>query len=166
MENPPDIPCRSCRENDAARPQWGAGPWTEEPNRQEFEHAGLPCIIHRGGSGAWCGYVGVKPGHPLHRLGYNDDKVNVEVHGGLTYSEKCAGHICHVAKPGEPDDVWWFGFDCAHSWDVAPGLQRFMDRYEFNASYKDVFYAIAETERLARQLAAVTAEAPAPEAAP
>lgn len=33
------------------------------------------------------------------------------VHGGLTYSDRCHDDICHVPAPGEPDDVWWFGFD-------------------------------------------------------
>lgn len=43
--------------------KWPVGPWTTEPDRVDFRHAGLPCILHRGFLGAWCGYAGVPPGH-------------------------------------------------------------------------------------------------------
>jgi hypothetical protein len=89
------------------------GPWDQEPDRDLWKHAGLACLVNRGPMGAWCGYVAVPPGHPAHRKHYNE--VDVEVHGGLTYSEECQGVICHTPKPGEPDDVWWLGFDCGHT---------------------------------------------------
>jgi len=95
---------------------WGDGPWQTEPDRAEWEHAGLPCLaVRHESSGHWCGYAAVPPGHPLHGKGYDD--VDVDAHGGLTYASACSGHVCHVPKPGEPDDVWWFGFDCAHAGD-------------------------------------------------
>lgn len=102
---------------------WGSGPWTNEPDRAEWEHAGFPCLAVRGPefSGHWCGYVAVPPGHPLHGKSYDD--ADVEVHGGLTYANACQGHVCHVPKQGEPDDVWWFGFDCAHSGDFSPAYE-------------------------------------------
>lgn len=48
---------------------WGPGPWQDEPDHVEFEHAGLPCILHRNKhvTGAWCGYAVVTPGHPLYK---------------------------------------------------------------------------------------------------
>jgi hypothetical protein len=131
---------------------WGEGPWQTEPDRVEFEHSGLPCLLVRGPLGGWCGYAAVPPGHPLHGTPYND--VDVEVHGGLTYADRCQGHICHVPKPGEPDEVWWLGFDCGHYTDLLPG----MTKYNFNqdGTYRDVDYVRAETERLAEQLAEKT----------
>ena len=60
--------------------------------------------------------------------------------------------ICHVPGPGEPDDVWWFGFDCAHFHDRAPAMER--DLSLPSASYKTLDYVRAECASLARQLAA------------
>src|SRR5215510_304522 len=31
-----------------------------------------------------------------------------------------ARHICHTPSPGEPDNVWWLGFDCCHLGDLYP----------------------------------------------
>ena len=134
------------------RKDWGSGPWDGEPDRLEFDHAGFPCLLQRAASGAWCGYVAVPPGHPLHGLHWGDDAVNVTVHGGLTYAGACSGHICHVAKPGEPDDVWWFGFDCSHCTDYSPGYSW---RFQRIASeiYRTVSYARSQTKSLAEQLA-------------
>jgi len=129
-----------------------SGPWDTEPDRVEWRDTatGLPCLIVRNDFGALCGYVSVPPGHPLHGVPYDD--VSVEVHGGLTYSDRCAGHICHEPAPGEPADVWWFGFDCAHGWDVVPRLNlRFP-----GAQYRTVAYVRAECTRLAAALRKVT----------
>lgn len=155
--------------------KWGDGPWTHEPDRVEWRHKGLPCLMARGPSfsGHWCGYVAVPPGHPYHGKHY--DTPDVRVHGGLTYADKCSGHVCHVPKPGEPDDVWWFGFDCAHSGDLSPAMRaRYLHvGYPFDSEpynhkkalastaftdvYRDLDYVRAQTNRLAKQLAAVKA---------
>ena len=136
---------------------WGDGPWQTEPDRVEFEHAGLPCLmVRQPSSGHWCGYAAVQPGHPYHGKDY--DTPDVEAHGGLTYARGCQGPVCHVPKPGEPDDVWWFGFDCAHAGDWSPGYRRYGSTFERIAeyeSYKDAHYVRLETERLAEQLAAI-----------
>jgi hypothetical protein len=135
---------------------WGDGPWQEEPDRLEWRHARFPCLmIRQRYSGNWCGYVGVPPGHPLHGKHYEDP--DVSVHGGLTYSDACQedGHICHVAQPGEPEHVWWFGFDCNHAFDYAPGMaarMREFGHYSAEDAYRDLAYVQAETNRLAEQL--------------
>ena len=136
---------------------WGDGPWQTEPDHVAFEHVGFPCIIHRVDShGGLCGYVAVPPGHPWH--GREDDLEGVSVHGGITYGAPCFGSICHVPKPGEPDDVWWLGFDMAHSGDYSPAQAMYGLRFERNAweSYKTIDYVRAECERLAEQAKAVT----------
>lgn len=105
-----------------AKSTWPAGPWHDEPDHEEWRHLGFACLIHRSGSsGALCGYVAVPEGHPWH--GREFGSFDVDVHGGLTYSQKCqdGGAICHVPKPGESDNVWWLGFDCNHAFDLAPG---------------------------------------------
>ena len=54
------------------------------------------------------GYIGVPPEHPWFNRSYND--IDVDVHGGLTYSDDHA--------PGlEPDGYWWIGFDTNHYQD-------------------------------------------------
>jgi hypothetical protein len=141
------------------RSGWPAGPWDDEPDRDEWRHAGLPCLALRNGLGAWCGYVAVPPGHPAYGKDCGD--VDASVHGGLTYSHRCAGDICHVPREGETDDVWWLGFDCCHLGDEAPGLIRFTTsqipgwgKY-LRDSYKPLAYVRMVTEELADQLAAM-----------
>lgn len=88
----------------------------------------------------------------------------IEVHGGLTYSDKCTGKICHVPEPGESDDVWWFGFDCAHAGDYLPAFERRDDPvlglgcktgWGGVIEYRDIPYVQAECATLAKQLAAI-----------
>jgi hypothetical protein len=143
-----------------ARPktEWGDGPWQQEPDRVEFEHAGLPCLALRNRYGAWCGYAAVPPDHPLHSRSYKE--LDFDVHGGFTYSDLCCGEICHIPKPGEPDNVWWFGFDCAHAMDVTPAMDAQLRavgldplRREYDV-YRDLSYVQNQIRSLADQLAA------------
>lgn len=159
---------------------WGPGPWQDEPDKMQWidEATGLDCLIVRNRLGALCGYVGVPPEHPWHGLAYggvgedydNAPDAIIDVHGGLTYADACqedvaeAEGICHVPAPGRPDNVWWFGFDCAHSFDVVPGMEA-RDRERGHApirfggeTYRTVGYVQRECRRLALQLAATSKE--------
>ncbi len=118
------------------RTGWDPGPWDDEPDRAEWvdEATGVVCIALRASpeSGNWCGYASVAPPHPWHGKGYDDVPEDAHsVHGGLTYSNGCAkdpnlaGGVCHDPEPGEPDDLHWFGFDCAHCWDFQPAKAAF-----------------------------------------
>lgn len=158
---------------------WLYGPWSDEPDKVQWqdEATGLPCLAVRSPtSGALCGYVGVPPGHPWHgahydRLRWNnpdaEDKwdYSPNVHGGTTYAGAC-GHgddpakgICHIPGPGEPDDVWWLGFDCAHAFDYMPAIEATLrnirpfgdERFHSNDVYRDATYVKAQVEELARQ---------------
>lgn len=148
---------------------WGEGEWQAEPDKKQWqdEATGLPCLIKRGPHGALCGYVGVAEGHPLYGKDYDEasDAADLTVHGGLTYAAPCEPGepehgICHRPDEGEPDHVWWFGFDCAHGGDLAPrmnadlrGIGSLRDRsWE---TYRTQGYVEAECADLARQLAAV-----------
>jgi len=133
----------------------------EEPDRVEFEHAGFPCLLVRGPSGGWCGYVGLPPGHRYYEHHY--DTPDVRVHGGLTYSHHCQGSICHVVPEGEADHRWWLGFDCNHCGDWSPihnfAMWKELMKEEFcqmpgqvAGEYRDVAYVRAEVESLAEQL--------------
>jgi hypothetical protein len=144
--------------------RWGEGPWQTEPDRVEFQHAGLPCLMLRSRFGNWCGYAAVPPGHRLHGINYSDIEFPLDAHGGVTYSDKCSGDICHVPGPGEPDDVWWFGFDCGHAWDYCPAMEAMLldagvrsprERVPdaFGQRYCDLASVRRWTEELAEQLA-------------
>ena len=249
---------------------WGQGPWMSEPDKLQWqdEATGLPCLIVRGSSGSWCGYVGVHPYHPAAGLSYNGEPdadfqarraafrqqtrewvaagkpdlavwarehpvhplepeqrtavgaaiSAIEVHGGLTFASACAeitperwesfratevrllqeaAHfprgdaarylkqwqgcfadydkfversqaldICHLPEPGEPDDLWWFGFDCAHFGDLMPGLRAVLAEMRskvplvppgMDEVYRDMDYVMAECAGLAQQLKQIEA---------
>lgn len=136
---------------------WGRGPWMDEPDKIQFEdeQTGLPCLIVRNRWGALCGYVGVSEGHPAYSKHY--DAVEVEVHGGLTYAAPCSvnadetKHICHLPDPGEPDHVWWLGFDCSHAGDLDPAHAPVWHKDQ----YRDIAYVKDQIRQLAQQLAAM-----------
>ena len=147
---------------------WPSGPWDGEPDKVQWqdEETGLPCLAKRHPRrGNWCGYVGVAPNHPLYGRGYSEDGVNAEVHGGITYADACDGRpepegICHVPGEGEPDHVWWFGFDCAHAWDYSPDDKMRSDReggiwaIGWDQTYKTLRFVKDECRSLAQQLKA------------
>jgi len=54
-------------------------------------------------SGRWNGYIGIPEGHKLYGVHY--DLIEVNVHGGLTYSRE---ELIDEVK------YWVIGFDCAH----------------------------------------------------
>jgi hypothetical protein len=134
------------------RSKWNPGPWDGEPDRWEGEHEGFPILAVRNNLGAWCGYAAMPPGHPWHSKNVFRD-LDVDVHGGLTYGNQCQGTICHVPKSGEPDDVFWLGFDCNHSGDISPEMEATMGHgyHEHYARYRDLGYVQDECRRLAEQ---------------
>lgn len=76
--------------------------------------------------------------------------LDVRIHGGLSYGKACQGDICHVPKPGEPDGVFWLGFDCGHYNDVVPNhLAEWAP--PSTAIYRDQGYVTNETRILAEQ---------------
>jgi hypothetical protein len=138
---------------------WLRGPWDDEPDKVQWpdEATGLPCLIVRNQAGALCGYVGVPPDHPLHGDEYQKVESKFEVHGGLSFCGACeessdpSHGICHIPGPGEPDNVWWFGFDCAHAFDLLPAKPYVGLRHK--EIYRDLDYVRKECASLARQLA-------------
>jgi hypothetical protein len=171
------FPDHETTEHIVDRAGWVPGPWDQEPDKVQWRTAcGLPGLVVRNSMGALCGYAAVPPGHPLHGLGYDHIEDEIDVHGGLTYSDRCmtSGPVCHVPEPGEPDDVWWFGFDCGHYQDLIPRMQASLtqtpdgrsiaERLVRYASYRPLAYVQAEVERLASQLTSCS-DRPRPAAA-
>lgn len=161
---------------DEVRPP-GVGPWNNEPDRAAWidEATGYDCLIIRHPAhGCLNGYVAVPGGHPAYGLGYDaiHDRAEIDVHGGLTYAsfgdteEGNESILIRHPEPGRPTDVWWFGFDCHHAWDLAPTFEARLREVGApllhlsgpgmpEVTYKPFPYVVAECESLARQLAAM-----------
>lgn len=170
----------------ADKSDWGDGAWQQEPDKVQWQDpaTGLPCLIVRNYFGAWCGYVGIAASHPWHAKQYSDvvgacnEECNAEdnyhgghhissmirVHGGLTFSAFCADAtdeargICHAPGAGEPDHVWWFGFDCGHFQDLSPVMAARELSRDFGLTeghYWNITQVRNEVTELAAQLAAV-----------
>lgn len=123
-------------------------PWEQEPDRLEFEHAEMKCLILRAQeAGNLCGYVGLPPGHPAYGLDFYKihKKHHIAVHGGLTFAEEGDGDRW-------PLGYWWVGFDCAHPGDLVPGLYRLSPSQKRYNEYRDIDYVTRETKALAEQL--------------
>lgn len=157
---------------------WPYGPWQQEPDKAQWsdEKSGLPCLaVRHPSSGHWCGYVGIVEGHPLFGVSYSSCPQNCEeswcdhrpdsllgVHGGVTFSDYCQPEhketgVCHIPDEGEPDRVFWFGFDCAHSGDLSPAY----DRIE-RGQYRSLEYVKGQCASLAAQLVVFTAKPSTP----
>ena len=160
----------------ADKSSWGQGPWQTEPDKKQWQdiETGYPCLIVRNNGGALCGYVGVPKEHPAHGRDYwpESDSVepidqairDIEVHGGLTFADSCqhgddsAHGICHIPGEGEPDNVWWFGFDCAHCLDFSPAHEMRNAQLGLGPSlssdgvYRKLAYVEAKVASLACQL--------------
>ena len=127
------------------RKNWITGEWDDEPDRVEFEYAGLKCEVVRGPMGSFNGYVSVPSDHPAYGVDYMDwdsPAANLDVHGGITYA-------------GMNGDMWCFGFDTAHYLDMTPLDMALVSKgiIEFkNGTYRNLQYVVGETVKLARQL--------------
>jgi hypothetical protein len=145
------------------RTGWPKGPWDGEPDKVQFQDAdtGLPCLAVRVPElGHWCGYVGLPPGHPLHGKGCDDPLVDtLAAPGGVNFARGCdymkgeGRGVCHVPDQGEPDSVWWLGFDCSHAWDISPGLLARIPGYPIgDAEYRTLEFVKGACSVLAAQL--------------
>jgi len=140
------------------RSLWPPGPWDGEPDFREFRHMGLPCIVCRGAMGGWCGYLGVPPGHVWH--GKHQEEIDrsaaAEFPYELSYASPCSLLICHTPAPGEPEDVWWMGFDLQRAGDYTPDVAMMMQRVPgLTELMRDWVYP---NERFAQEAVRVLAE--------
>ena len=97
-----------------------------------IENTWLPGMNHGWGNG----YVIIPKGHALHGKHY--DEIDVDVHGGLTFSEPAKE--CKEWHDLEKDDLdgWIVGFDTAH--------------YSDNMANWSKARVVRETKRLKNQL--------------
>jgi hypothetical protein len=124
-------------------------PWEHEPDSEEWVDAdtGYKCTVWRHGTlGHLNGYVAIPKGHFWYGHGYGD--MDVEVHGGLTYSDE-------DKETGE----WVFGFDCSHAGDFSPRLVATLIEYtstdishHMRDTYRTFEWVKEEVVKLAKQL--------------
>ena len=124
--------------------------WMDEPNLQEFEHAGLKCLILRNPELLQLnGYVALPPEHPCYGKAYDD--IDVEVHGGLTFASEGDGEKWEKG-------YWWVGFDCGHAGDLVPLISELplISEYPIPGIYRNFAYVRAQIKNLAEQLVKLT----------
>ena len=109
-----------------------------------FSHAGFECMTRRSPVGIPCGYVGLPRSHPYHGKHYNDIQ-DIEVHGGLTFSDYWE----------RADGLWWLGFDAGHAWDIDDLPTTVSEPPYVFKSNKSQEFMEQETRNLAEQLAKV-----------
>jgi len=146
-------------EPELKRKYFGDGQWVIEPDLAEFTHEGIDCKIRRVCAlegcygehmfgGHFCGYCRIPEGHTLYEN--VKDYLEFDVHGGITFNEIL-------------DDGHWIGFDCGHSFDIVPSMQKIENNSQFKElfpipedwpkpSYKNFDFVIGETKSLAQQV--------------
>lgn len=166
MDDVEDLPADARRWTFPERHPAGDGPWTGEPDKVQWVDVatGFDCLAVRSPySGAWCGYVGLPPGHVWHGVDY--DRIGAYAHNGISYSDRCRPEdlegrgICHVAAPGRPDDLWWIGFHCSGIDDYAPlkhmraaeWMGQWRELGDDDQVYRDLPFVVGVTHILAAQ---------------
>lgn len=155
----------------------------KEPCFELFKHKEFYCLIQRVMyRGHLCGYVAVPPSHSLYGKDYSDKVVvpdinevkfngnylgllcanhieaeaniidigmAIDVHYGLTFaSDKIQGIVKNVLG-----DLWWFGFDTAHSGDLGVFQDEIGRQFpHFDDTYKNFEFVRQQTKSLAEQL--------------
>jgi hypothetical protein len=115
--------------------------WLEEPNKLEFEHAGIKCLILRDRFLWLGGYVGLEPSHAHSGKHYRDIEVK-SVHQGLNFSGRGDGQR-------RKEGLWWIGFYGDRPGDLVPGR---MDGLKGGEIYRDIEYVRGEVKKLAEQM--------------
>ena len=129
------------------------------------QYKGVDYIVTIGPLGSYVAYIKIPDEHPWNKLvdkkrevgslereisvGYED--IPLDVHGGLTF----AGFF------EEERNIWWFGFDCAHSQDFSPGIASMLRSSGLpspHETYRDLNYVKKECIGLASRLAEVKTE--------
>lgn len=103
----------------------------------DFMYKGLRCVVAFQPEGYRSGYVGVKPENHYYGKWHGD--LNIECHGGLTYSGGYEGCWYPVKS-----DLWWFGFDCANCSDE--------NDIELERHILDTEYVINECKKIVDKL--------------
>lgn len=164
-----DVPPRGVSRDDREgcnKTTWGDGPWQTEPDRVEFVHVGVACLMMRHAEwGSWNAYAAVEPGHPWH--GNERAEEECIAHGGITWCGPSDQTWRLLSRPRQLGNHWWIGFDCGHAFDFQPGLvasllgagiaratREFASAFGTTVAYRDQAYVTEEVKRVAEQVVA------------
>jgi hypothetical protein len=113
--------------------------WESEPNLVEEIIDGFKTEIRRNSElGHLCGYVFLDRNHKYYGINYND--LDIDVHGGLTFSE-------------QEGKYWKIGFDCAHGGDYVPYSNPKYRSNRINVEeYRNVEYVRTEIKNIINQM--------------
>lgn len=121
----------------------------------DFIYKGLRCVVTFTPGGYRCGYVGVTPESRYYGKFYDD--LEIECHGGLTYSDGGKDSTHPIES-----DLWWFGFDCGHyedSNDIKLAKMYYPERHildiEYEGEIRSLEYVQNECQKIADQLVEV-----------
>ena len=142
---------------------WPVGPWTTEVDRIQWVDptTGYDCLLTRNPyCGFLCGYAGIPTSHPLSGVDYGDlYNRSFAVESEITFSRFCApkgveegSDVCHVAYPGRPDKVYWFGFHCGNMRDFEPNKSTNIQFNTDQNDYRDIAFVREHVTKLALAL--------------
>jgi hypothetical protein len=142
------------KETKINKSSWPRGEWDNEPDLLKFTYLGYKCqILRMADTGHLNGYVGITKTHPFVNKSQSSQIVMelsieslIAVHGGITFADRI----------GTDKNIWWFGFDCAHSGDGMPGMP--LPSYNKDKTYRNLEYVKNEVKSLAKQLKAFEQE--------
>ena len=127
--------------------------WMMEPNEKIFYFRKYKCAILRNPEwGFLCGYVGIPKGHLFYKKFY--EKIDVECHGGLTFSDFFGGGFYRNYGKGLDDGLWYIGFDCCHLGDFSPFRKTFQSLNLIADAYRDMDYVTNQCKNIVRQVIA------------
>jgi hypothetical protein len=120
-----------------------------------FTKSGYRAIVVFNKTGHRCGYVEIPRSHPYYEKEYSD--IDVNVHGGLTFSSYSGGMPYAV-----PEGFWVLGFDCIHYGDAIDleTYKKYSDMGYISKTKEDLLYTLNEifTDSVIRTLDFVVAE--------
>ncbi len=135
-------------------------PWVMEPDELCFVSHDYLCAITRTRLGNLCGYVSIPVDHIYYGKHHNAIFPHVDIHGGLSYSG--FNEFREIFYPEPPNLLWWFGYDCAHAYDLVPGLAhsqlmqskgiKYPRGIGTEPTYKTIAFCKLQCTRMARQL--------------
>ena len=128
-----------------------------------WPHNGNVCVVIMARHGHRCGYVGIKPTHPLYGHDYSEhSEYLADLREALTHGtigkRGIIPLVCWNGKKMSPEilfdvhggitysgdgkgeypikmkDVWWFGYDCAHAGDAKD--KRYMSQFMLDLERK------------------------------
>ena len=116
-------------------------------NKGIFEYVGRKCLIDRGFAGVWRGCVDIQREYKKNK-DINLEDFNVEVYGGLD-------SLNYGYYPGlKGTDLYMVGFGCGNLElnDAIPFKYELLCSEKKTYIYRDVYFIINETKKLAEQL--------------